>query len=86
MAENISPHQERLQWATEQGRLIEFVNELKAEGMTQRHIYDLLDQYRYELDQQGRESEANYLSDISDRVWGYCRPELRFFDTVLSRE
>ena len=85
MAENPSSHKEQLRLATEQGRLVEFVNELKAEGIGQRQIYDLLEDYRYELDQQGKEDTANYLWDISDRVWGFCREEDRFFETSLVR-
>jgi hypothetical protein len=85
MAENTSQHQERLRQATEQGRLVEFVYELKTEGLPQRQIYDLLEQYRYELDQQGKEAEADYLTDISDRVWGFCAPYDQLFETTLAR-
>ena len=86
MAEDIhQQYRERLVQASQQD-LVAFVGELKAEGLTQRQIFDLLESYRYELAQQGRVNEENYLIDISDRVSGNCASHLQLFDTVLSRK
>jgi hypothetical protein len=83
MAESLSL-QERVRLATEQGHLVELVNEMKAEGIPQREIYDLLENYRYELGQQDRTAEEDYLIDISDRVSGDCRFEDKLFETNLT--
>ena len=82
--EEIPSLQERVRLGTEQGRLIELVNELKMEGISQRQIYDLLESYRYDLDRQGRMNEADYLIDISDKVSGDCRFEDKLFETDLT--
>ena len=85
MAEDIhQQYRERLVRATQQD-LVAFVGELKSEGLTQSQIFDLLEKYRYELDQQGRSNEADYLIEISDRVWGFCAEDKRLFETSLSR-
>ncbi len=57
---------------------------MKAEGIPQREIYDLLENYRYELGQQDRTAEEDYLIDISDRVSGDCRFEDKLFETNLT--
>ena len=86
MAEDIhQQYRERLVRATQQGQLVEFVGELKEEGVTQTQIFDLLEKYRYELDQQGRMIEADYLIEVSDRVWGFCFNDQRLFETSLNR-
>ena len=62
------------------GRLAE---ELKAEGMSQRLMYDLFREYFVRVQDQGDEASYDPIADTMDRVSGWCSNG-RLFDTSLS--
>jgi hypothetical protein len=56
---------------------------LKAEGMSQREMYELFDQYRAKHQDDTDETKHDAILDTMDLIVGYCSPSSRLFDSEL---
>jgi len=56
---------------------------LKAEGMSQREMYELFDAYRAKHQDDSDETRYDAILDNMDMIVGYCRPSHALFDTDL---
>jgi hypothetical protein len=63
--------------------LLEFARELKAEGMSQRGMYDAFDIFRAEHEADTDETIYYAILDTMDFIAGWCAPDVRLFDTNL---
>jgi hypothetical protein len=53
---------------------------LKAEGMSQRAMYELFDEYRAKHEDDADETRHEAILDNMDTICGYCYPHQRLFD------
>lgn len=58
---------------------------LKAEGMTQREMYELFDGYRARHESDRDQSLYDAILDTMDIISGWCAPSARLFETELHR-
>jgi hypothetical protein len=63
--------------------LISLAKAFKAEGMSQREMYELFDLYRAEHQDDADETKYDAVLDTMDIIAGPCRREVRLFETVL---
>jgi hypothetical protein len=63
--------------------LLEFARELKAEGMSQRAMYDAFDIFRAKHESDADETVYYAILDTMDFIAGWCAPDVKLFDTNL---
>ena len=63
--------------------LISFAESLKEEGMSQREMYQLFDEYRVKHHGDVDETKYNAILDTMDIICGWCSPQNRLFDSEL---
>ncbi len=63
--------------------LMQIASELKREGKTQQQVYDIFAEYLEYIVEHGTEEQDDCMRDIMDRIYGWCDPSYRLFDTVL---
>ena len=72
----------RMERAISEGSLSALARSLKAEGMSQREMYDLFSRFAKAY-QDSDETKYDRLVDTMDYIVGYCTPSRRLFDTDL---
>ena len=63
--------------------LVAIVNELKSEGKNQRQVYDIFGEYLEYIAEHGTEEQDDYVRDVMDRIYGWCDPDYKLFDSIL---
>jgi hypothetical protein len=63
--------------------LVSFATTLKAEGMSQRELYQLFDEYRAKHKSDTDETKYDAILDTMDIIVGWCVPSRRLFDSDL---
>jgi len=63
--------------------LFALAKSLKAEGMTQKQMYDLFDSYRAAHKDDPDEALYDAILDTMDAITGWCSPHTRLFDSAL---
>ncbi len=63
--------------------LVKFAQALKAEGLVQAPMYQLFDECRRMLEEEGDEALCATLDDVLDVIAGWCEPERWLFPTEL---
>lgn len=63
--------------------LAQLAREMKAEGLSQREVYDLFESQLRHHRSDSDESSYDALADTMDRIIGWCNPEQRIFETEL---
>ena len=63
--------------------LVSLAHALKAEGMSQREIYQLFDEYRARHHSDTDETRYDAILDTMDIIVGWCSPQSRLFDSDL---
>ena len=64
--------------------LVAVAQAFKAEGMTQRDMYDLFDQYRAGHENDADETKYDAILDTMDFIVGHCTPNAGLFESDLS--
>lgn len=72
----------RIERAISADSLLSLAQSLKAEGMSQREMYDLFARYAKSY-QDSDETKYDRLVDTMDFIVGYCIPSRRLFETDL---
>ena len=65
--------------------LTALAQELKSEGMSQADMFSQFDSLRAKYDNPKTEAKYDAILDTMDLICGWCRPELRLFETELRR-
>jgi hypothetical protein len=63
--------------------LVALAKAFKAEGMSQRAMYGLFDQFRARHHNDTDETKYNAILDTIDLIVGWCNPNERLFETDL---
>ncbi len=64
--------------------LAELAQTLKSEGMSQRAMYQLFDEYRARHESDADPASYDAVLDTMDIISGWCSGSARLFDTSLS--
>ena len=72
-----------LREASPSGALPALARALKAEGMSQREIYRLFDEYRAKYANDADETKYDAILNTMDVIAGWCSSGDRLFDTEL---
>jgi len=75
----------RMEKAISTDTLLELARELKAEGMSQREMYNFYSKYAH-FYQDRDEAKFDAIVDILDLIWGYCSPSSALFETTLTND
>jgi hypothetical protein len=77
---------ESLKSANPNQELLKLVEEFRNQGWSQLDIYDVFESYIFSLDDLGREAESEIITEVIERIYGWCSPHLKLFPKTLSNE
>jgi hypothetical protein len=61
--------------------LLTLAKALKLEGMSQKEMYRLFDEYRERHEHDEDETRYDAILDVMDFTTGFCNPQCRLFDS-----